>query len=99
METKVFETTNTKLIYKYYDHSRCPNPEKEIERIKVIKYLNSRYKIDLGEIFLHGYVKNYNTDDPVLYSRILKKDIPNDDTRRNVIEYLKASIKRIFMND
>ena len=97
METKTLETKYTKLTYKYYDYKdlNIPNPILEVKRMKIINKLNKKYNINLGEIFMEGYVKNYNSEDPVLCSKILKKDIKDDNIRQNIIQELKDNIKKI----
>tara|TARA_X000000950_G_scaffold15348_1_gene16629 strand:+ start:964 stop:2004 length:1041 start_codon:yes stop_codon:yes gene_type:complete len=95
MENKIFNTKYTNVEYKVNHINEIPNPEKEIYRKKVIDNINDKYKIKIGDIFLNGYITNLNTDDPVLCSKIYKKDM-NDDTKRNsILNEIKEHIRNI----
>jgi hypothetical protein len=97
MIKKTLITSITKLEYHIPKSSinKKPNILKELHRKDIINKLTSKYNINIKELMIMGYSKNYNKTDQVLCTGFTKCDIANTKIRTNLNRDLNDNISQL----
>ena len=83
---------------KIHNKIDTPNPDKEIIRFHIIKFISKKYKIDIQGVLLYEYIDNKNIEDPVLIDNIEDKNniIINKKILKEINNIIKDKINIIL---